>query len=362
MSAQIAEAGSEQSLQVASQNDGFRFIVSSGGRLIDFLVIWPVIFCGFSFTLFFLIHPNSRDRVDGHYQIPTLSQTGRFVPESLFFTYGLHLEGFLLCLLFTFLYVYFKNKIAAIQTTLRAAATKQTDVEATSADNAEDDEHDQSQVANPYKTPKATVCEGLGYFCCCLCTPHDARRRNVKYLNFWNRTLLVLGFIAAILMTIVGTVTLDVQTTTHGTFAFFMFLAAILHMILYYYALSEVMGYTQWQLNLLRFCLFVCVPFNIAMGIMILIMFSLCTEDACTQTPVQMVVALEYTTAIALLLYIYSFREPVKDITLFTMQPQVELSSSVKTPRQVSEEISSPYTNSEEDSPDRIQDGADHSV
>lgn len=298
-------------------HEQFRFVISSGGFLVDFLVIWPFIFCAFSFAFFFALHPNTRDKVDGKYQIPTLSQTGRLVPESLFFTYGLHLEGFLLCLLFTYLYVHIKNKVTTIQATLPIT----TPPRGTNSSHVDDlDDHVATVPNSSNEIPRATVFEGIRYFFCCMCIPEQNRAANVKYLDFWNRALLGFGLVAAVSMTLVGTFTLQVSSAAHNVVAFLMFVPAVLHMILYYFAVSASIGYTLRQIYLLRAALFVCVPFNIFLFIMIVIMDSTCNNEACKETPIQMIIALEYTTTLALLAYIYSFREALQDINLLTMQ------------------------------------------
>ena len=313
-------AAGRQALKPHSQ---FRFLISSGGFLVDFLVVWPFVFCAFSFAFFFALHPNTRDKVDGKYQIPTLSQTGRLVPESLFFTYGLHLEGFLLCLLFTYLYVHIKNKITTIQATLPITSVPRCN------NGSPVDDMDDHMVTIPNssnKISRATIYEGIRYFFCCMCMSQQDCEANVKYLDFWNRALLGFGSVAAVSMTLVGTFTLQVSSAVHNVVAFLMFVPAVLHMILYYFALSGSMGYTPRQIFLHRLALFICVPFNLAMFIMILIMDSACEsqDEACKETPIQMIIALEYTTTIALLIYIYSFREPLNQINLLTMQDFVE--------------------------------------
>lgn len=304
---------------MSTSSQQFKFVIASGGFLIDVCCIWPFIFCAFSFGLFFAIHPNSRDKVDGHRQIPTLSQTGKLVPESLFFTFGLHSEAMLLAFLFTFVYVHFKNKINAIFQSLQQQKQQQQPLLEDGQWNS--GEEDSSMVLSVLRrTSETTHCEGLNFFCCCLCKPQASRETDVKFLEFWNRTLIVLGLIAALLMALVGTVTLDVNTTVHGAIAFFMYLAAILHMLFFYFTIAKTMGYSAFQINLVRLCLFVCLPFNIIMMVAIGLMYSNCdTDEICQQAAIDLIPTLEYTTTIALLGYVYSFREDLKDINLLTM-------------------------------------------
>lgn len=297
---------------VGHSSRNFKFLIASGGFLIDLCCIWPFIFCAFSFGLFFAIHPNSRDKVDGHKQIPTLSQTGKLAPESLFFTFGLHMEAVLLITLFAFVYVHFKNKINAI-----ALSQQQPLI----ADSEREDDEEQSMVVETVirRYEKRTQCEGLNYFCCCLCKSRESKHTDVKYLEFWNEALIWIGLVAAVLMAMVGSVSLDVETSVHGVLAFFMYLTAILHMVFFYFTIASAMGYTAFQINLVRFCLFVCVPFNIVMLAVIGVMYANCDNDEiCEQAAIDLSPALEYTTTLALLAYVYSYREHLKDINILT--------------------------------------------
>jgi len=291
-----------------------KLTVGTGGFLVDLCIAWPFIFCAFSFTLYFAIHPNSRDRVYGYRQIPTLSQTGMLVPESLFFTYGLHLEGALLALLFTFLFAHFKNKISAIDSKLEPfLPDKHNHVE---EDALVESENDTPQI---HHTSTTTCSKGMYFLCCCCCMPKQSCKVDVPFLNFWNRLLWYLGLSCSLLMSLVGTVSLSVNTDAHGIIAFFMYLTALLHMILYYYTIADAMGYTVMQLNIHRACLFVCYPFNIFMFIMILVMYNTCNNDPCMESAVNLIVTLEYTTTLALLAYVYRFRGDLQDINLMAL-------------------------------------------
>ena len=293
-----------------------KFIFTSGGFLIDFCVIWPLIFCAFSFTLFFSIHPNSRDKVEGYRQIPTLSQTGKLVPESLFFTYGLHTEGALLAILFTMLYAHYSYKIAEIQSKRQYLL--------------EDyhDEEDGLVNENPKEERSLTLLEGVSMMCCCCCMPQRSLEDNVPFLQFWNKVLWIIGMACSLFMTLVGTVTLDVETDIHGVLAFFMYITAILHMLIHYYTLAETMGQTPFQLTLHRVCLVVCIPFNICMMVLISVMLGTCGEGSCMEAAIDLIVVLEYTTTLGLLGYIYRFREDLKDFNLIAMTRDSSSSSS----------------------------------
>jgi hypothetical protein len=293
-----------------------KFHMITAASLIDFAVIWPFIFCAFSFTLFYSIHPNSREKVNGYKQIPTLSQTGKLVPESLFFTFGLHLEGVVLAVLFILLYVYFKTKIQRIESKIPLALES-----SLMEENAETEEISEQKDSNAMTCWKIHFYEGLVFCCCGCCASQNNDVKHVRYLTFWNTVLLYLGLICALLMALVGTVTLDVETTVHGVIAFFMFLSAILHMVFYYFTIAKYMGQTPFQLNLLRFCLFMCIPFNIIMVAVDGIMYTNCPEHdhVCGTAAVDLITALEYSTAIFLILYIAVFRENLATVSLMSL-------------------------------------------
>lgn len=137
-----------------------------------------------------------------------------------------------------------------------------------------------------------------------------------NYLNFWNNTLTVLGFLISFLMTAVGTVTLGVDEMVHTVLAVIMFAAAVLHMLLFYFTLARVLDVTEFDVVLHRVCLFMTLPFNIFLLALIWIMYSYCTGDTCLQAAVDLVPAIEYSTAVFLLVYIFRFYNILKSTRL----------------------------------------------
>jgi hypothetical protein len=241
-------------------------------------------------------------------------------PESLFFTYGLHFEAAVLAVLFTLLYAHFQNKIDTIE------AKKEPLL------NTPPSEEDGLVSGRRSDPVSISCCDGWTFCCCCCCMPQRTREVNIPFLTFWNKALWILGLVCSFLMSMVGTITLDVQTDIHGVVAFFMFLTAILHMILYYFTIAQTMGYTSTQLLVHRVCLFVCLPFNIVMLAAIGLMYNTCNNDPCMQSAVDPIVALEYTTTIALLVYVYRFRDDLKDINLIAITAgHVKISAVVPT-------------------------------
>lgn len=294
-----------ESVSVEDQIDKFQLLIATGGFLIDFCTFWPLVFCACSFSIYYGMHPNQPDRLEGGFrQIPTLSETGRPEPGSLFFTYGLHSQAILMAIFFTLAYVHFRNKI--IKQKAKEAAEEVGDNDCVTISSIES---------------TMTVLDGLKYCFCCSCKPQKSRERDIKFLHFWNKVLYILGLAASFLMSLVGTVTTGVDGTIHTIFASTMFVAGILHMVLYYYTIMETIGYTTFQITLHRLCMFVCIPFNFFMLIMILIMYEHCPEHdyVCMEAALDLLITLEYTTAIALLAYVYSFRSTLQHINLFTM-------------------------------------------
>lgn len=278
-------------------------LIATGGFLIDFCVVWPFIFTAASFIIYYLMHPNQQDRLEGGFrQIPTLSETGRPEPGRLLFTYGLHSQAILMAIFFTLAYVHFRNRIGKL---------KATQDEVINSD-------DQSSVGSA--NSMMTVIDGLRYCFCCSCLPQRKRERDAKFLHFWNEMLYILGLVASFLMSLVGTVTTGVDETVHTVFAATMYVCGILHMLLYYHTIMETMGYTTFQITLHRICLFVCIPYNFFMLIMILIMYVHCgTNYVCQEAAADLLITLEYTSSIGLIGYVYSFRATLQYINLFTM-------------------------------------------
>lgn len=290
---------------------GYVLSITSGCFIVLATIVWPILFCIVTFALFFGLHEGQRDRVRGYEQIPTISETGVFVPERLIFTYGLHLEAVFLAILFMFIFTEFNNRISDIdRETLNQPLWNDEDV------LREGDEGElQHSAAKRYP---ATIQEAHCYYFFHCCDVPDDHGHKIAYLNFWNEVLLVLGLLAAFFMSLVGTVTLGIEPTTHAVLAGLMFLTGLLHMVLFYYTIAETMGYQPWQMYLHRVCLFMTIPFNVICIVIIALMWVYCTEGICVQAAVDFIPALEYQTFVFLLAYIFRFYADVQNIHLLS--------------------------------------------
>jgi uncharacterized membrane protein YqjE len=249
------------------------FKVVCGRFLVVASFVWPFIFCIITFILFFIYHPDATDRVRTIEQIPTISGTGQLVPESIFFTYGLHFEAALLALLFTLIYTQFKSKIAEICSSPNQAAS------AVAEDSSAEEENNWTK---------------WGFLCCGCCFTPECRNKNAKYLTFWNKILFGLGLSAAFFMSLTGSVTLSIQESVHTAFAAVMFVSAALHLFFFYFIL---------------------------MIIVIGVMWVYCDTHYCLAAAVDLIVVLEYTSALALLVYLFRFYEVVKDAAITACIP-----------------------------------------
>lgn len=226
-------------------------VVLSSPVLMYAIVAVPSFFVPICLILFYTRHAATEYTFYGIRQIPTLSKTGALAPESIVFTYGLHLESVLLAL--AFLLKYHKNRLKIVQLSI-------------SGDGA-----------NHNTVMSAGRC--AYWSCCCYCLPRNSK--DCPFLNHWNRILLSLGLVGCLCMSLVGSVSLDVDYSVHTTLAVLMFLCFILHMLLSYITVDDRLGRSAFQMWLHRWCLFVCIPMNLAAAAVSLIVFTSCGSFSC---------------------------------------------------------------------------------
>jgi hypothetical protein len=268
--------------------------VLPGPAVVIAAMVWPILFCIVTFTLFFVYHPYATDEVKSVKQIPTISGTGQLLPESVVFTYGLHLEAILVAVLFMLVYTRFDSQIRN--------------------QPAKDSINDHA-IGSLTMNGRSEV-EKWKFFVVGCCGSAEERATDAEYLRFWNKVLLALGLLCAFFMSLTGSVSLSVSDPAHTTFAVIMFVLATLHLVLFYFTIAEAMGVQPYQSALHKACLVVVVPFNIIMIVVLSIMWVCCTAQACIVTAVDAVVVLEYTTTLAFIAYMYRFYEVVKQVSL----------------------------------------------
>eukprot|EP01031_Cornospumella_fuschlensis_P040661 gene40661-49575_t len=159
---------------------------SSAQYLALFVAIWPIIFCPISFALYYAYDTDNYYREDGIRQIPTISLAGSRLPSSAVLTYGLHLEGFALMLLFVAIYLEVHRRISLLN-----------DLDISHI--AEQQPHHDSWLT---KLVNYTTC--FGCRCCCICC--NFCQANKASLHLGNAAAAFFGIFAAFCMTIVGSI------------------------------------------------------------------------------------------------------------------------------------------------------------
>jgi hypothetical protein len=264
--------------------------VVSSPVLMYAIVVVPSLFVPICFILFYTRHAATEYTFYGIRQIPTLSKTGALAPESIVFTYGLHLESVLLAA--AFLLQYHKNSIKIVELSIGG-----------------DGANDNITSASPS--------------CCCCCLPRNLK--DCPFLNLWNRILLSIGLVGCVCMSLVGSVSLDVNYSVHTAFAVLMFVCFILHMLLSYITVDNRLGRSAFKMWVHRCCLFVCIPMNLATAAISLIVVTSCGSFSCRYFYVNISPILEYLTVLSLLLYILQFKDDLHSMSVATLFAPTEI-------------------------------------
>lgn len=304
--------------------------VLTGRHLIWANAVWPAFFIPLTFLLYFLVDDYELDEIRGVKQIPTISSSGALTPYSVLLTYGLHLQAVLIALLFTCIYVKYKR---IIQQWPGMVVRKE----------EHGDSKNNEQLDQPHNVTVLRCMELSSCGCCCSCSCGCWLSRTPttrEQLQAWNFYTFCCGMTASFLMSLVGSITLDINEIAHSTFAFFMFLAGILHMYFFYFKITKVLfadlitNTTQpkqlddgqkrrlWRVYLHQFCIFLSFPFNILMYVLAGIVFVTCSDITCQRFSVDLLPSTEFSTVIALLLYITQFYDDVKDVNVLAMDTQ----------------------------------------
>lgn len=270
-------------------------VVLSSPVLMYAIVAVPSFFVPTCLILFYTRHAATEYTFYGIRQIPTLSKTGALAPESIVFTYGLHLESVLLAA--AFLLKYHKNRLRIVQLSI-------------GGDGANDNN---TMSASRYAY----------WSCCCCCLSRSLK--DSPFLNHWNRILLSIGLVGCVCMSLVGSISLDVDYSVHTALAVLMFVCFILHMLLSYITVDDQLGRSAFQMWLHRWCLFVCIPMNLATAAVSLIVFTSCSSFSCRYFYVNISPILEYLTVLSLLLYILQFKTDLHSMSVATLFAPTEI-------------------------------------
>jgi hypothetical protein len=271
------------------------FVICNGTLIVNLAAVWPLIFIPIDFILYFQYASGDHDDVNGVHQTPTISLTGAYLPSSPIFTYGLHLEALFIAFACFSLYL-------AVDNRLKAA-------------------HVSDENVPPMKAMHLTQLDRIvEYFVCKSCCVCGKKELTVSQLKQSNRIALWLGLFAAFCMSIVGSVSVAISETAHSVFAFFMFLAGILQMLIFYFRLFRYLQFSDEEeaklIPRILFCLFTAIPFNLFIILLTVIINYTCDSTACLRVVVNLVVVVEYTTIVSLLLYFQTFAKFLEDVIL----------------------------------------------
>lgn len=350
------------------------FSILSGKTLLLIIFFWPWIFISICFALFFGFHSNYYYTLEGQDQVPTISVSGSRSPSSILFAYGLHFEAAFLAIFFIVLYHLYTEKIDSFYNTDRVAAGEYDPEEAVRQETAPQIYTRQPEsamnIAMPAPLPEdhtirtpivpqeqqqrrerqivqceewyrywinaceCCTCYGCRFFqcACCYCDylafddhfQHTNASRYPQlrsYLHHWNRVCLGMGLFAALCMTMVGSINLNVQSTAHSVFAFLMFAGGVGHEVFFFYHVTRHVGSVQrhslFPIFCHQVCLVVTLPFNILIIIIIGIIYYSC-GSACQSFVSNMFPALEFTTILFVLLYVFSFYDEFSRVAVVT--------------------------------------------
>ena len=286
-------------------------VIINGRYIVIGCIIWPILIVIVTYSTYFSLHANELDVVRNSLQIPTISETGQLVPESIILTYGLHAEAVGLCFLFVLIYLQFQIAIDSI----REESQSQTQTLL----------HDDLGSSQNIHTNNNTMSI---YDRISLCNCWNRQCQTKTSLTIWNKVLLWLGLLSALFMSLVGSISLAVDDTVHTIFAFLTFLTAALHCLIFYYTIMYKIQTNSIDLFLHTIVLIIIIPFNIIMIIIISVMWVYCTSQICINVTVNLIPTLEYITAIVLLVYIYRFYNIVTDTKLIVVSDSNSYSDS----------------------------------
>ena len=240
------------------------------------MLAWFFSIFSFTFIFFFAVHPNKEFYEDGVRQIPTISLTGAIFPSNIIFTYGLHFGSIAVAVLFGSIHVCYENRFLNLKT-----ETVTTDINC------------------------------LIPFCGC-----KNNSTTVTSMRWWNLRLLYLGEFAALMMSLVGSVSLLIDSFLHGTFAFLMFAASVIHMIAFYNHIQRFAGVSIGRIRMHRLACFICIPLSIILFVTALVVYLLCSATACTEFFVDIGAVIEFSTCVGLMVYAYQFQEDMETTQL----------------------------------------------
>jgi hypothetical protein len=260
-----------------------------GDVIILATALTPLVFCIIQFAIFLSIHRDKMYSSGGANvkQIPTISRSGAFRPESIFFTLSTHIEAFLLLLALNCIYHIYERKC-------------QLHVNTTYFQEIQQDE--------------SSFRRGMSWF---------FLSSNVEAVRFWNKFAYCLGVFSCLCLLVVGSVSSGYYAMVHTTFAYLVFLSAVLlTFILHLKVCRPFMtnNYEQvWLTRLQYYCFTLLIVVCVALLIISAIIAATCNNNYCRFYNEDVDTILEYVTAVALLLFILSFYYEMKAVSVSTV-------------------------------------------
>ena len=263
----------------------------TGRRLAQACIIWPAIFVTITFIMFYSLNSRVAREDDS---APTISETGVISPDSIVLTYGLHLEAMLLFFLFFSIYIVYEQKITDHIHSLAWS------------------DEERAETPNIEMRVKCFYCS----FNCFYSADNLKNRYNVQLMPFWNKFILIDGIICCFCMSMVGSVTLGVNSAVHTAFALVTFFTGVLHLFLFYTKIAWYIEIKQHRHLLYKVLLFICVPVNVVVASVTLAMLAHCSGNDCTGFLVNIGACAEFYTTLSLLTYCFMFQDDIECVTL----------------------------------------------
>lgn len=197
-------------------------------------------------------------------------------PESIFFTYGLHMEAVLLLIMM-------RNVSYRVECVIKSCAPED------------------------WKLDPSCIC------CCGLLSPC----MTPESLNRANRWLVYCGVLGCFFLSLTGSILLSYQPFAHGTVAFLMFLCMVLYMFFFYFKVITTLEQLSHHIPIrgiaflgkcARLSLYLVIGLNLLLLIIEGIVALTCNNFYCRGFVADISPSMEFLTVLSFLFFVYGFR------------------------------------------------------
>lgn len=115
------------------------------------------------------------------------------------------------------------------------------------------------------------------------------------------------GMLCAVSMILTGSFDVYYQEIAHNVFAVLTFVFGVLHEVVFYMIFTDLLSVFSTHLWMMRVSLIMLVPINVLLLISIGTVVATCQTTTCIRFVLDGPVAIEYSTVLALLLYLYGY-------------------------------------------------------